>query len=56
MTSSGWPHSWPALFPALRLLIAIASHFPVQTLVNQVFESMSGFAPPDALAIITDQI
>lgn len=45
-----------SLFPALLLLIAIASYFPVQTLVDQVFKSMSGFAPPDALTIITDQI
>jgi len=45
-----------SLFPALLLLIAIASYFPVQTLVNEVFKAMSGFAPPDALSIITDQI
>ena len=45
-----------SLFPALLLLIAIASYFPVQTLVDEVFKSMSGFAPPEALSIITDQI
>jgi membrane protein len=45
-----------ALFPALLLLIAIASYFPMQTLVGQVFKSMSGFAPPEALSIITEQI
>ena len=45
-----------SLFPALLLLIAIASHFPVQTLVDEVFKAMSGFAPPEALRIITDQI
>jgi membrane protein len=45
-----------ALFPALLLLIGIASYFPVQTLIDQVFKSMGGFAPPDALSIITDQI
>jgi membrane protein len=45
-----------SLFPALLVLIAIASYFPVQTLVDQVFKSMSGFAPPEALSIITDQI
>jgi len=45
-----------SLFPALLLLIAIASYFPVQTLVNEVFKAMSGFAPPDALSIITAQI
>jgi membrane protein len=45
-----------SLFPALLVLIAIASYFPVQALVDQVFKSMSGFAPPEALSIITDQI
>jgi membrane protein len=45
-----------SLFPALLLLIAIASYFPVQTLVDEVFKAMSGFAPPEALQIITDQI
>jgi membrane protein len=45
-----------SLFPALLLLIAIASYFPVQTLVDEVFKSMSGFAPPEGLRIITDQI
>ena len=45
-----------ALFPALLLLIALASYFPQQTLVDQVFQSMGGFAPPAALTIITDQI
>ena len=45
-----------SLFPALLLLIAIASYFPVQTLVDQVIKSMSGFAPPEALSIITEQI
>src|SRR5438132_4875711 len=45
-----------ALFPALLLLVAIASYFPVQTLVDQVVKSMSGFAPPEAVTIITDQM
>jgi len=45
-----------ALFPALLLLMAIASYFPVQTLVNDVFKGLSGFAPPDAISIVTDQI
>jgi membrane protein len=45
-----------SLFPALLLLIAAASYFPKETLVNQIFASMSDFAPPDALRIITDQI
>ena len=45
-----------SLFPALLLLMAIASYLPVQTLVNDVFTELSGFAPPDAISIITDQI
>ena len=45
-----------SLFPALLVLIAIASYFPVQTLVDQVVNSMSGFAPPDVIRIITEQI
>ena len=45
-----------ALFPALLLLITIASYFPVHTIVDEVVKSMGGFAPPAALAIITDQI
>jgi hypothetical protein len=45
-----------SLFPALLLLMAIASYFPVQTLVNNVFTALGGFAPPEAISIITDQI
>ena len=45
-----------ALFPALLLLIAMASYLPEQTLIDQVFKSMGGFAPPAALTIITEQI
>ena len=45
-----------ALFPALLLLIAMASYLPEQTLIDQLFKSMGGFAPPAALAIITEQI
>jgi membrane protein len=45
-----------ALFPALLLLIAIASYFPAQTLINDAFKTLGGVAPPEALKIITDQI
>src|SRR6266550_3649739 len=45
-----------ALFPALLLLIAMAGYLPEQTLIDQVFKAMGGFAPPAALSIITDQI
>lgn len=45
-----------ALFPALLLLVAMAGYLPQQTLIDQVFKSMGGFAPPAALSIITEQI
>ena len=45
-----------SLFPALLLLIAVASYFPVLTLVDEVFKAIGGFAPPEAMQIITDQI
>src|SRR5437868_14386939 len=45
-----------SLFPALLLLIAIASDFPQQTLINQIVMAMSEFAPPDAIKIVMDQI
>jgi membrane protein len=45
-----------SLFPALLVLIAIASYFPVSTLVDQVVDAMRGFAPPDAIGIVTEQI
>jgi len=45
-----------ALFPALLLLIAMASYLPQQALIEQIFKSMGGFAPPAALTIITEQI
>jgi membrane protein len=45
-----------SLFPALLLLMAIASYFPVRTLVNDVFTALSGFAPPEAISIITEKI
>ena len=45
-----------ALFPALLMLIAIASYFPYQTLVNDLFSTLGGVAPPEALTIITEQL
>jgi membrane protein len=44
------------LFPALLLLITIASYFPVHTLMDELVTAMGGFAPPAALSIVTDQI
>lgn len=45
-----------ALFPALLVLIAIASFFPLHTLVDDTFKLLGGFVPEDALRIITDQL
>jgi membrane protein len=45
-----------ALFPALLFLIALASYFPVATLIDDMFRLLGGFVPPEMLSIITDQI
>src|SRR3954469_15091524 len=45
-----------ALFPALLMVIAIASYFPYHTLVNDMFTALGGFAPPEVLTIISDQV
>jgi membrane protein len=45
-----------ALFPALLFLIALASYFPLEGLIDDMFAMLGGFAPPEALSIITDQI
>jgi membrane protein len=45
-----------ALFPTLLFLVALASYFPVASLVDDLFRTMGGFLPPEALKIITDQI
>src|ERR1043166_5869632 len=45
-----------ALFPALLMLIALASYFPYHTLVNDLFGTLGGFAPREVLSIITDQL
>src|SRR3954469_15831363 len=45
-----------ALFPALLMLIAIASYFPYHTLVNDLFTALGGFAPREVLTIISDQV
>ena len=44
------------LFPALLVLLAIASYFPVDTLVDDMFAMLGGFVPSEGLAIITDQM
>jgi membrane protein len=45
-----------ALFPALLFVVAVASYFPVATLVDDMFRTMGGFVPPEVLSIITDQL
>ena len=45
-----------ALFPALLFLVALASYFPLTTLIDDLFRTMSGFMPPEALQLITEQM
>jgi membrane protein len=45
-----------ALFPTLLFLVALASYFPVDALVDDLFRTLGGFMPPEALKLITDQI
>lgn len=45
-----------ALFPALLFLLAVASYFPVASLVDDMFRNLGGFVPPEALTIMTDQM
>ena len=45
-----------ALFPTLLFLVALASYFPITTLIDDMFKTFGGFLPPEALKIITDQI
>jgi membrane protein len=45
-----------ALFPALLFIVALASYFPLTTLIDDLFRTMGGFMPPEALQLITDQM
>jgi membrane protein len=45
-----------ALFPTLLFMVAIASYFPLTTLIDDLFATMGGFMPPEALTLITDQM
>jgi membrane protein len=45
-----------ALFPSLLFLVALASYFPVTTLIDDMFRTLGGFMPPEALTLITDQL
>jgi membrane protein len=45
-----------ALFPALLFVIAVASFFPLQTLINDVVQMIGGFAPQAVVDILTEQM
>jgi membrane protein len=45
-----------ALFPALLFLVALASYFPIENLIDDIIGRMSRFAPRDVLVIVRDQI
>jgi membrane protein len=37
-----------ALFPTLLFLVALASYFPVATLIDDMFRTLGGLLPPEA--------
>jgi membrane protein len=45
-----------ALFPALLFLVAVASFFPLEHLMDTITASLSRVAPPAVLTIVQDQI
>ena len=45
-----------ALFPTLLFIVALASYFPVTTLIDDMFRTLGGFLPPEALTLMTEQI
>jgi membrane protein len=45
-----------ALFPTLLFLVALASYFPVATLIDDLLRIVGGLMPPEALQIITEQL
>jgi len=44
-----------ALFPTLLFIVALASYFPVTSLIDDMFRTFGGFLPPEALQIITGE-
>jgi membrane protein len=44
-----------ALFPALLVLIAFASFFPLERMLDTILGALSGVAPPEVLTIVADQ-
>jgi membrane protein len=45
-----------ALFPMLLFMVALASYFPLTSLIDDLFRTMGGFMPPEGLQLITDQM
>ena len=45
-----------ALFPALLFLLAVASFFPLQTLIDDVVQMLGRFAPQTVIQIVKDQM
>jgi len=45
-----------SLFPTLLFLAALASYFPLTTLVDDLVRTLGGFVPPEALQLVTDQM
>jgi membrane protein len=45
-----------SLFPALLFLIAVASYFPITSLIDDIIATLRQFAPPEFLSIVRDQI
>ena len=45
-----------SLFPALLFVIAVASFFPLQGLIDNVIEMIGRIAPSDVVKIITDSM
>src|SRR5687767_4657801 len=45
-----------ALFPTLLFFVALASYFPVATLIDDLLRMLGGVMPPEGLRIITDQL
>lgn len=45
-----------ALFPALLFVVALAGFLPVENLIQDITNRMSGVAPPDVIRIVRDQL
>ena len=45
-----------ALFPALLFLVALASFFPLENMMDQILGALARFAPGDVLMIVRDQL